>query len=124
MKPTVLPRSEDGRAAGCPAAPFISLVGSSTRIAMPKSPVRILELYSALRRLAIDAGADRCRYRPGLAAHPRGNHRAEAAGRTSRGHDQQIIRRFERGMNTVASIAHNGALSDIGPFRPADSCAL
>src|ERR1700674_1834711 len=85
-----------------------------------------MRLYSARWRLAIDAGPDRCRYRLGLAAHPRRNDRAEAAGRPPRGHPQEMIRRFERGMDTLAAAApsHDGALSDICPFRAAHARAL
>src|ERR1700674_3032297 len=81
-------------------------------------------LYSALWRLAIDAGPDRRRYRFGLAAHPRRNDRAEATGRAPRGHDQEMIRRFERGMDPLAAVAHDRALADVGPFRAAHARAL
>src|SRR5258706_15168668 len=79
---------------------------------------------SALWRLAIDAGADRRRYRLGLAAHPRRNDRAEAAGRASRGHDQEMIRRFERGVDTLAAVAHDRALPHVGPFSAAHTGAF
>src|ERR1700730_13100775 len=86
--------------------------------------VLLLRLYSALGRPAIDADPDSCGYRLGLAAHPRRNNRAKAAGRAPRSHDQQMIRRFERGMDTVAAVAHYGALSDVGPFCAAHARAL
>src|SRR3984893_10378491 len=86
--------------------------------------VLLLRLYSALWRLAIDADPDSCGYRLGLAAHPRRNNRAKAAGRAPRSHDQQMIRRFERGVDTVPAVAHYGALSDVGPFRAAHTRAL
>src|SRR6478735_2841734 len=68
--------------------------------------------------------AEGCRYCLGLAPHPRRNDRAEAAGRAARSHDQEMIRRFERGMDTVAAVAHDRTLSDLGPFRPANARAL
>src|SRR5258707_3636160 len=86
--------------------------------------VLLLRLYSALWRLAIDADPDSCGYRLGLAAHPRRNDRAKAAGRAPRSHDQEMIRRFELGMDTVAAVAHYGALSDVVPFRAAHTAAL
>src|SRR6266436_4702890 len=87
-------------------------------------PFATLPLVLALWRLAIDAGADRCRYRLGFAAHPRRNDGAEAAGRASRGHDQEMIRRFERGMDALAAAAHDRALPHVGPFRAAHTGAL
>src|SRR5215472_1219549 len=78
----------------------------------------------ALGWLAIDAGPDRCRYRLGLAAHPRRNDRAEATGRASRSHDQEMIRRPQRGVDTLAAVAHDRALADVGPFAAAHAGAL
>src|SRR5258708_7036971 len=78
----------------------------------------------ALWRLAIDAGADRRRYRLGLAAHPRRNDRAEAAGRAPCGHDQEMLRRFERGMDALAAVAHDRALPYVRPFGAAHTSAF
>src|SRR6266436_718010 len=87
-------------------------------------PFATLPLVLALWRLAIDAGADRCRHRLGLAAHPRRNDGAEAAGRASRGHDQQMIRRFAGGVDTLAAVAHDRALTYLGPVGAAHTRAL
>src|SRR5713226_3196862 len=121
MKPTVLPWSDDGRSAGCPPAASLSFVGSNTRSIMRCAPARA---PSTFWRLAIDTCTDGCRYGLGPAAHPWRNDGAEAAGRAARGHDQEMIRRVERGMDTLAAVAHDRTLSHVGPLHAADARAL
>ena len=58
-----------------------------------------------------------------LLAHPRWNDGAEAAGRAARGHDQEMIRRFERRVDALAAVAHHRTLADVGPFGAADTRA-
>src|SRR5262245_11788553 len=114
MTPTLLPRSEIGLGASCTPAACDSLVGSKTRML----------IASVLRWLAVDAGADRGGHRLGLAAHPRRNDGAEAAGRAAGGNDQQMIGRLQRGVTFLGAVAHDRALADRSPIAAADAGAL
>src|SRR5580704_15938219 len=106
MKPTVLPLSVSRRGAGRPTGGAVPGVGSRTR--------KVMTLLLLLGRLAVDAHADRQGDRMALVAEPGRYHRAEAAGRTARGDDQQLVGRFHRGVDAVTAVAHDGAFADIG----------
>src|SRR5437899_12577079 len=64
-----------------------------------------------LGRFAIDAGADWQGHGVALVAEPRRDDRAEAAGRTARRDDQELVRRFHGRIDAVAAVAHDGALA-------------
>src|ERR1044072_764475 len=68
-----------------------------------------------LRRLAVDASADRNGDAMALVAEPWWDDRAEAAGGSARGHDQELVRRFHRRIDAVAAAAEHGALAALGP---------
>src|SRR5262249_29950542 len=77
-----------------------------------------------LRRLAVDASADGHGDGMALVAEPWRNDGAEAAGGTSCGDDQELVRRVHRRIDAVAAVAHHGALADLGPFAAMDAGAL
>src|ERR1700722_18403290 len=81
------------------------------------APPRVTKL-SPLRRLTVNTGADCHRHCPALVPQPRRNDRAKASRGSAGGDDQQMVRRLERRIDTVAPVAHHRALPDIRPLAP------
>src|SRR5580698_7620314 len=79
---------------------------------------------SGLGGFAVNAGANGLGGGAAFMAKPRRNDRPEAAGRSARRDDQQLLRRFESGINRISAIAHHRGLADLGPFPAMDPGAL